>query len=88
MPEVPISPVVSSPPSSRIRRKYLGRKHMHKSKSALPKLDLDAPAQTFLKVVVNEDSSDEVWSTVVGWEVLPTPLGAICNTPKMARSGI
>nr|GEU85792.1 synaptobrevin, longin-like domain protein [Tanacetum cinerariifolium] len=35
-----------------------------------------APAQTFLKVVVNEDSDDEVWS-VVGWEVLPTPLGEI-----------
>nr|GFD12175.1 aminoacyl-tRNA synthetase, class 1a, anticodon-binding [Tanacetum cinerariifolium] len=23
------------------------------------------------------DSDDEVWSAVVGWEVLPTPLGAI-----------
>nr|GEV19274.1 hypothetical protein [Tanacetum cinerariifolium] len=34
------------------------------------------------KVVVNEDSDDEdsdveVWSAVVGWEVLPTPLGEI-----------
>nr|GEX37271.1 hypothetical protein [Tanacetum cinerariifolium] len=75
MPEVPISPAVTSPPSSRTRRKSLGRKHMYKPKSTLPKLDLDAPAQTFLKVVVNEDSDDEVWSAVVGWEVLPTPLG-------------
>nr|GEV30766.1 hypothetical protein [Tanacetum cinerariifolium] len=33
--------------------------------------------ETFLKVVVNEDSDDEVWSAVVGWEVLPTLLGAI-----------
>nr|GEW34585.1 putative reverse transcriptase domain-containing protein [Tanacetum cinerariifolium] len=77
MPKVPISPAVTSPPSSHTRRKSLGRKHMHKPKYTLPKLDLDAPAQTFLKVVVNEDSDDEVWSAVVGWEVLPTPLGAI-----------
>nr|GFA70879.1 JmjC domain-containing protein [Tanacetum cinerariifolium] len=80
MPEVPISPAVTSPLSLRTRRKSLGRKHMHKPKSPLPKLDFDAPAQTFLKVVVDEDSDDEdfvdeVWSTVVGWEVLPTPLG-------------
>nr|GEX27837.1 hypothetical protein [Tanacetum cinerariifolium] len=75
--EVPISPVVTSPPSSRTQRKSLCRKHMHKPKSTLPKLDLDAPTQTFLKVVVIEDSNDEVWSAVVGWEVLPTPMGAI-----------
>nr|GEV98672.1 aminoacyl-tRNA synthetase, class 1a, anticodon-binding [Tanacetum cinerariifolium] len=80
--EVPISPAVTSPPSSRTRRKSLGRKHMHKSTSTLLKLDLDAPAQTFLKVVINEDSDgedsdDEVWSAVVGWEVFPTPLGEI-----------
>nr|GEW58255.1 ribonuclease H-like domain-containing protein [Tanacetum cinerariifolium] len=77
MPEVPISPAVTSPPSSHTRRKSLGRKHMHKPKYTLPKLDLDAPAQTFLKVVVNEDSVDEVWSGVVGWEVIPNPLGEI-----------
>nr|GEV17123.1 ribonuclease H-like domain-containing protein [Tanacetum cinerariifolium] len=82
MPEVPISPVVTSHPSLRTRRKSLGQKHMHKPKSPLPKLDLDAPTQTFLKVVVDkdsndEDSVDEVWSAVVGWEVLPTPLGEI-----------
>nr|GEV73875.1 uncharacterized mitochondrial protein AtMg00810-like [Tanacetum cinerariifolium] len=55
--EVPHSPAVSSPPSSRTRRKSLGQ-----------------------KLVVNEDSDDEVspiWSVVVGWEVLPTPLGDI-----------
>nr|GEU62724.1 hypothetical protein [Tanacetum cinerariifolium] len=55
---------------------------MHKPKSTLPTLDLDATAQTFLKVVVDEDSDDEdyvdeVWSAVVGWEVLPTHLGEI-----------
>nr|GEX56902.1 hypothetical protein [Tanacetum cinerariifolium] len=82
MPEVSVSPVVTSPPSSRIRRKSLGRKPMHKSKSTPPTLDLDAPAQTFLKVVVDEDSDDEdyvdeVWSAVVGWELLSTPLGEI-----------
>nr|GEV67526.1 hypothetical protein [Tanacetum cinerariifolium] len=82
VPEVPHSTAVSSPPSSHTRRKSLGRKHMHKPKSTLPKLDLDAPAQTFIKVVVNEDSDDEnsddeIWSAVVGWEVLPTPLGEI-----------
>nr|GEV44347.1 putative ribonuclease H-like domain-containing protein [Tanacetum cinerariifolium] len=82
MPEVLISPAVTSLPSSRTRRKSLGHKHMHKPKSTLPTLDLDAPAQTFLKVVVDKDSDDddsidEVWSVVVGWEVLPTPLGEI-----------
>nr|GEW11005.1 putative reverse transcriptase domain, ribonuclease H-like domain, aspartic peptidase domain protein [Tanacetum cinerariifolium] len=50
---VPISPVVTSPPSSRHG-----------------------------EIVVDEDSddedfNDEVWSAVVGWEVLPTPLGEI-----------
>nr|GFA60774.1 xylulose kinase-1 [Tanacetum cinerariifolium] len=70
---------VASPPSSRTRRKSLGRKHMHKPKSTLPTLDLDAPAQAFLKVIVDddsddEDSVDEVWSAVVGWEILSTPL--------------
>nr|GFB74626.1 hypothetical protein [Tanacetum cinerariifolium] len=55
---------------------------MNKPKSTLPTLDLDATTQTLLKVVVDEDSDDEdyvdeVWSAVVGWEVLPTPLGDI-----------
>nr|GEX93075.1 xylulose kinase-1 [Tanacetum cinerariifolium] len=59
VPEVSHLPAVSSPPSSRTRRKSLGRKHMQKPKYTLPKLDLDAPAQTFIKVVVNEDSDDE-----------------------------
>nr|GEX53460.1 putative ribonuclease H-like domain-containing protein [Tanacetum cinerariifolium] len=82
MPEIPISPAVISHPSSRTRRKSFGRKHMHKPKSTLPTLYLDAPAQTFLKVIVDEDSDDEdsvneVWSVVVGWEILSTPLGDI-----------
>nr|GEU29330.1 ribonuclease H-like domain, reverse transcriptase, RNA-dependent DNA polymerase [Tanacetum cinerariifolium] len=77
VPEVPLSHAVSSPLSFRTRRKSLGRKHILKPKSTLPKLDLAADAQTFIKVVVNEDSDDEAtpnWSAVVGWEVLPTPL--------------
>nr|GEY56813.1 putative ribonuclease H-like domain-containing protein [Tanacetum cinerariifolium] len=65
VPEVSHSPAVSSPPSSHTRRKSLGRKHMQKPKSTLPKLDLDAPAQTFIKVVVNEDSDDELYGLVV-----------------------
>nr|GFB31811.1 JmjC domain-containing protein [Tanacetum cinerariifolium] len=82
MPEVSVSPIVTSPPSSCTRRKSLARKHMHKPKSTLPTLDLDAPAQTFLKVVIDEDSDDEdsvdkVWSVVVGWELLSTSLGEI-----------
>nr|GEV00973.1 ribonuclease H-like domain, reverse transcriptase, RNA-dependent DNA polymerase [Tanacetum cinerariifolium] len=82
VPEVPHSPAVSLPSSSHKRRKSLGQKHILKSKSTLPKLDLDADAQTFIKVVVNEDSNDEdsddeVWSAIVGWEVLPTPLGEV-----------
>nr|GEU34725.1 hypothetical protein [Tanacetum cinerariifolium] len=82
VPKVRHSPVVSSPPSSHTRRKSFGRKHIHKPKSILSKLDLDADAQMFIKVVVNEDSDDEdsdveVWSAVVGWEVLPIPLGEI-----------
>nr|GFB98733.1 hypothetical protein [Tanacetum cinerariifolium] len=59
MPAVTISPTVASPPSSCTRRKSLGQKHMHKPKSTLPTLDLDAPAQMFFKVVVDEDSDDE-----------------------------
>nr|GEY16935.1 hypothetical protein [Tanacetum cinerariifolium] len=42
-----------------IPRKSLARKHMHKPKSNIPTLDLDAPAKTFLKVMVDEDSDDE-----------------------------
>nr|GEV39110.1 hypothetical protein [Tanacetum cinerariifolium] len=74
MPEVSISPAVISPPSSHTRRKSLGRKPMHNPKSALSTLDLDAPAQTFQKIVIDEDSDDEDWSAVIGWEVLSTPL--------------
>nr|GEW08847.1 hypothetical protein [Tanacetum cinerariifolium] len=82
VPEVSISHAVTLTPSSRTRRKSLGCKLIHNPKSTLPNLDLDAPAQTFLKVVIDEDSDDEdsveeVWSAVVGWELLYTPLGAI-----------
>nr|GEY42680.1 DNA-directed DNA polymerase [Tanacetum cinerariifolium] len=60
VPEVPHSPAVSSPLSSHTRRKSLGRKRIPKPKSTLLELDLDADAQTFIKVVVTEDSGDEV----------------------------
>nr|GEV81711.1 JmjC domain-containing protein [Tanacetum cinerariifolium] len=56
MPEIPISPAVTSPPSSRTRRK------------SLVIIDEDSD---------DEDSVDEVWSAVVGWEILSTPLGDI-----------
>nr|GEV43150.1 hypothetical protein [Tanacetum cinerariifolium] len=51
VPEVPQSPVVSSPTSSGTRRKSLGRKRLTKPKSNLNELDLDADAQTFIKVI-------------------------------------
>nr|GFA03762.1 hypothetical protein [Tanacetum cinerariifolium] len=60
--------------------KSLARKRLSKPKSSLQELNLDAGAQTFIKVVVDEDSNDEaspVWSALVGWEVIPTPMGDI-----------
>nr|GEU58752.1 hypothetical protein [Tanacetum cinerariifolium] len=80
--KIPIIPAVASPLSSRIRRKYIARNHVHKPKPQIPALDLDAPAQAFLKVIVDEDSDDvdsvdEAWSAMVGWEILSTPLGDI-----------
>nr|GFB97636.1 aminoacyl-tRNA synthetase, class 1a, anticodon-binding [Tanacetum cinerariifolium] len=79
MPEIPIPHIVTSPPSSRTQRKSIARKPMIKPKSTLSTLDLDAPAQTFLKVIVDEYSNDEeyvdeVWSAVVGYELISTPL--------------
>nr|GEX11697.1 ribonuclease H-like domain-containing protein [Tanacetum cinerariifolium] len=73
MPEVPQSSAVSLLPSSGTRKKSLGRKRLTKPKSTLQELDLDADAQTFIKVVSTKDSDDEappVWSALVGWEVL------------------
>nr|GEX48676.1 hypothetical protein [Tanacetum cinerariifolium] len=73
VPDVPQSPIVSSPPSSGTRRKSLGRKRLPKPKSTLQELDLDADAQIFIKIVSNEDSNDEahpVWSALIGWEDL------------------
>nr|GEV33252.1 JmjC domain-containing protein [Tanacetum cinerariifolium] len=48
--------------------------------SSPPSSDLDADAQTFINVISTEDSDDEappVWSALVGWEVISTPLGDI-----------
>nr|GEV15951.1 zinc finger, BED-type [Tanacetum cinerariifolium] len=80
VPEVPHSPAVSSPPSFGTRRKSLGRKHLTKPKSTLQELDLYADAKIFIKVVSTKDSGDEappVWSALVGWEVISTPLGDV-----------
>nr|GEW56441.1 xylulose kinase-1 [Tanacetum cinerariifolium] len=79
-PEVSQSPVVSSHTSSGTRRKSLARKRLTKPKSTLQELDLDADAQTFIKVASAEDSDDEaplIWSALVGWEVISTPLGDV-----------
>nr|GEU35644.1 putative ribonuclease H-like domain-containing protein [Tanacetum cinerariifolium] len=89
MPDVPQSPFVSSPQSSGIRRKSLGKKHLPKPKSTLQELDLDADAQTFIKIVTTEESGDKalpVWSALVGWEVILTPLGDINAIYRMDRS--
>ncbi|GKD50311.1 hypothetical protein Tco_1279287 [Tanacetum coccineum] len=73
VPDVPQPPVVSSPKSSGTRRKSLGRNRLTKPKSILKELDLDADDKTFIKVVSDEDSTDEapiLWSALVGWEVI------------------
>nr|GEV86352.1 JmjC domain-containing protein [Tanacetum cinerariifolium] len=80
VPEVSQSPADSSPPSFGTRKKSLSRKRLPKPNSSLQELNLDADAQTFVKVVSNKDSDDEappVWFALVGWEVIPTPPGDI-----------
>ncbi|GKD05475.1 synaptobrevin, longin-like domain protein, partial [Tanacetum coccineum] len=65
VPDVPQPPVGSSPKSSGTRRKSLGRNRLTKPKSILKELDLDADDKTFIKVVSDEDSTDEapiLWS--------------------------
>ncbi|GJV76751.1 hypothetical protein Tco_1508335 [Tanacetum coccineum] len=60
--------------------KSLGRNRLTKPKSILKELDLDADDKTFIKVVSDEDSTDEapiLWSALAGWEVISTPLGEI-----------
>nr|GEV03275.1 hypothetical protein [Tanacetum cinerariifolium] len=82
MPEVPHSPAVSSLPSSGIRKKSLTRKCLSKPKSSLQELNLDADAQTFIKVVSNEHSDVEappVWSALVGWEDLVKLYGLVVH---------
>nr|GEU99916.1 hypothetical protein [Tanacetum cinerariifolium] len=82
VPEVPQSPVVSSPKSSGTMRKSLGRKRLPQPKSKLKELDLDSDAQTFIKVVSNEDSKDEaplLWSALVGWEIRSWRLYTLSN---------
>nr|GEX36326.1 aminoacyl-tRNA synthetase, class 1a, anticodon-binding [Tanacetum cinerariifolium] len=68
-----LGPVLEEPSSKRPKSPKAPTSSMH----AVPisPADFDAPAQTFLKLVVNEeskdeDSDDEVWSAVVGWEIL------------------
>nr|GEU37362.1 synaptobrevin, longin-like domain protein [Tanacetum cinerariifolium] len=89
VPKVPQSPVVSSPKSSGTKRKSLGRKRLPQPKSKLKELYLDADAQTFIKVVSNEDSDDEapiLWSALIGWEFITTPLGDINALYRIDRS--
>nr|GEZ45276.1 hypothetical protein [Tanacetum cinerariifolium] len=48
-----------------------------------------ADDQTFIKVISNEDSNGEaprIWSALVGWEVIPTPLGDINALYRIDRS--
>ncbi|GJX33274.1 hypothetical protein Tco_0243129 [Tanacetum coccineum] len=80
VPNVPQPPVVSSPKSSGTRRKSLGKQRLTKPTSILTEFDLDADNKTFIKVVSDEDSTDEtpiLWSALAGWEVISTPLGEI-----------
>ncbi|GJV28182.1 hypothetical protein Tco_1384630 [Tanacetum coccineum] len=80
VPNVPQPPVVSSTKSSGTKRKSLGRNRLTKPKSILKELDLDADDKTFIKVVSDEDSTDDapiLWSTLASWEVISTPLGEI-----------
>ncbi|GJW10957.1 hypothetical protein Tco_1576784 [Tanacetum coccineum] len=52
-------------------------------------LDLDADDRTFIKVVSDEDSTDEapiLWSDLAGWEVISTPLGEINALYKSDQS--
>ncbi|GKE35236.1 hypothetical protein Tco_1454558 [Tanacetum coccineum] len=80
VPDVPQPPVGTLPKSSGTRRKSLGRNRLTKPKSILKELDLDPDDKTFIKVVSDEDSTDEapiLWSVLVGWEVISTLLGEI-----------
>nr|GEW79845.1 ribonuclease H-like domain, reverse transcriptase, RNA-dependent DNA polymerase [Tanacetum cinerariifolium] len=81
--------IISSPKSSGTRRKSLGRNRLTKPKSKLKELDADTDDQTFIKVVSNEDSKDKaplLWSALVGWEVITTPLRDINALYRMDRS--
>nr|GEX80041.1 putative ribonuclease H-like domain-containing protein [Tanacetum cinerariifolium] len=89
--EVPQSPVISSPKSFGTRRKSLGKKRLTKPKSKLKELDLYADDQTFIKIFSNEDSEDEaplLWSALVGWEVITTPLGDINALYRIDQSTV
>ncbi|GJV68101.1 synaptobrevin, longin-like domain protein [Tanacetum coccineum] len=81
--------VVSLPKSSGTKRKFLGRNHLTKPKSILKELDLDADDKIFIKVVFDEDSTDEapiLWSALAGWEVISTPLGEINALYRLDQS--
>nr|GEV89460.1 aminoacyl-tRNA synthetase, class 1a, anticodon-binding [Tanacetum cinerariifolium] len=89
VPEAPPSPVVSSPKSSGTRRKSLGKNRLTKPKSKRNELDLNVDDQTFIEVVSNEDSEDEaprLWSALVSWKVITTPLGDINSLYRIDRS--
>nr|GEW33344.1 putative ribonuclease H-like domain-containing protein [Tanacetum cinerariifolium] len=51
--------------------------------------DVPRSPVTFIKVVTTEDSDNEaptVWSALVGWEIIPTPLGDINALYRMDQS--
>ncbi|GJU80033.1 hypothetical protein Tco_1282398 [Tanacetum coccineum] len=89
VPDVPQPPAVSSPKSSGTRRKSLGRNRLTKPKSILKEFDLDADDKIFIKIVSDEDSTDEapvLWSALAGWEVISTPLGEINALYRLDQS--
>nr|GEY81660.1 aminoacyl-tRNA synthetase, class 1a, anticodon-binding [Tanacetum cinerariifolium] len=65
------SPVLEEPSSKRLKS----------TEAPIPSVPEVPPSPTtFIKVVSSEESDDEatpVWSALVGWEVIPTPLGDI-----------
>ncbi|GJU51341.1 hypothetical protein Tco_1220896, partial [Tanacetum coccineum] len=65
------------------------KNRLTKPKSILKELDLDADDTTFIKVVSDEDSTDEapiLWSALAGWEVISTPLGEINALYRLDQS--
>nr|GEX95833.1 hypothetical protein [Tanacetum cinerariifolium] len=84
MSEIPIPPAVASPPSSRTRRKSIARKHVHKPKPKFITLDLDAPAQAFLKVEANASLSKTLLGDDVSEDNFPARMAALIKKKRQA----